>query len=151
MPLYSRSITVPANTPEGTFPETTIALSHGVITRVIFRPRPGHSSLLHLRIFRRRSQIFPHNTDDDLHGDADPVQWNDWYEIFNEPFALTLMAWNDDILYQHTFDIAFAVLPRYAALPFALAKAIGELITTLSPKKLSIPAWLGGKKVNVNG
>lgn len=146
MGLYSRSITVPPNTAEGTFPETVIDLSHGVITEVIFRPRPGHASLLHVRVFHRRHQIFPDNADDDLHGDTFPVQWREWYEMFEKPFTLTIFAWNDDDTYPHTFDIAFAVLPKYAALPFAMAKAIGEMAGSLSPKRISIPSWLGGKK-----
>ena len=133
--LYSRCITVPANTAEGTFPETTIDLSHGVITRVIFRPRPGHSSVLHVRVFHRRHQIFPDNADDDLHGDTFPVEWPEWYEIFEKPFTLTIMSWNDSTRYPHTFDIAFAVLPQWVALPYAFAKAIKDFIDILWPSK----------------
>jgi len=146
MGFYSRSIAVPPNTVEGTFPETVIDLSHGVITRVIFRPRPGHASLLHVRVFHRRHQIFPENADDDLHGDTFPVEWSEWYEMFEKPFTLTIMSWNDDDTYPHTFDIAFATLPKFAALPYALAKTFTEWLATLSPKRISIPSWLGGKK-----
>lgn len=136
MGLYSRSITVPPNTIEGTFPETVIDLSHGVITKVIFRPRPGHSSLLHVRVFHRRHQIFPENADDDLHGDLHRVEWPEWYEMFEKPFTLTIMPWNDSPRYAHTFDIAFAVIPKYAALPFAVARAIGDIFSLLSPKRI---------------
>jgi len=134
--FYSRSITVPANTAEGTFRETTIDLSHGVITGVIFRPRPGHASLLHVRVFHRRHQLFPDNADDDLHGDTFPVQWREWYEMFEKPFTLTIFAWNDDDTYSHTFDIAFEVLPKYAALPFALARAFSNIVSLLSPRRI---------------
>ncbi len=144
--FYSRSLTIPANTAEVNALETVIDLSYGVITEVIFRPRPGHASLLHVRVFHRRHQIFPDNADDDLHGDTFPVQWREWYEMFEKPFTLTIFAWNKDDTYPHTFDIAFAVLPKYAALPFALAKALGEMVNSIAPKRLAIPTWLGGKK-----
>lgn len=134
--FYSRSITVPPNTREGTFPETVIDLSHGVITRVIFRPRPGHASLLHVRVFHRRHQIFPDNADDDLHGDTFPVEWEEWYEMFEKPFTLTIMSWNDSQRYAHTFDIAFEVLPKFAALPYAFARALSDIFSLLSPKRI---------------
>ena len=134
-------MTVAANTSEANAVEETIDLSHGIITRVIFRPRPGHSALLHCRVFHRRHQIFPDNADDDLHGDTFPVEWEEWYEMFEKPFTLTILAWNDDDTYPHTFDIAFAVLPKMAAFPYAIAKAISNLAGILSPRRL----FSGGK------
>ena len=134
--LYSRSMTIPANTPEASAIERDIDLSHGVIVKVIFRPRPGHASLLHCRVFHRRHQIFPDNADDDLHGDTFPVEWPEWKEMFEKPFTLTILAWNDDDTYAHTFDIAFAVLPKYAALPFALGRAFADILSLFSPKRI---------------
>ena len=134
--FYTRSMTVPANTAEANALEQTIDLSHGVITRVIFRPRPGHASLLHVRVFYRRHQIFPDNADDDLHGDTFPVEWEEWVEMFEKPFTLTLFAWNDDDTYPHTFDIAFAMLPKYAALPFAMARVFSDMVSLLSPRRI---------------
>lgn len=134
--FFSRSITIPANTSEANAIETIIDLSHGVITKVIFRPRRGHASLLHCRVFHRRHQIFPENADDDLHGDEFPIEWDEWYEIFEKPFTLTILAWNDDDTYPHTFDIAFAVIPKYAALPFAMAKTIYDLFGAVLPRRI---------------
>ena len=119
---------------------------HGVITKVIFRPRPGHASLLHVKVFHRRHQIFPSSGDDDLHGDTFPVQWDEWYEVPEKPFYLEVVAWNDDDTYPHRFDIAFAVIPKYAVLPFSMMRAIDDLVRALAPKRISIPTWLGGKK-----
>jgi len=134
--FYSRSLTIPPNTTEANALETTIVLAHGVITRVIFRPRPGNASLLHVRVFHRRHQIFPDNANDDLHGDFFPIEWEEWYEMFEKPFTLTIFAWNDSQRYAHAFDIAFAVLPKYAALPFAMAKALADMFRLLSPTRI---------------
>jgi len=129
-------MTVAANTSEANALEETIDLSHGVITRVTFRPRPGHHSLLHVRVFHRRHQIFPDCADDDLHGDTYPLQWEEWYEMFEKPFTLIILAWNDDDIYPHAFDIAFEVMPKFVALPYAFNKAISDLFTMLSPKRI---------------
>ncbi len=134
--FYSYAITVAAKKAEADADEKTVDLSHGVITEVSFRPRPGHASLLHCRVFHRRHQIFPENADDDLHGDAFPIEWREWYEMFEPPHTLTIVAWNDDDTYPHTFDISFAMLPKWVALPYAFAKAISELFSMLSPKRL---------------
>lgn len=133
--FYSKSITIPPNTPEANAVETSVALSHGIVTKVIFRPRPGHAALLHCKVFHRRHQIFPSSGDDDLHGDTFPVEWEEWYEVPEKPFYLEIRAWNDDDTYPHTFDIAFAVLPQWVALPYAIMKAIRDLIDYLWPGK----------------
>ncbi|NVM22283.1 MAG: hypothetical protein HWN68_10950 [Desulfobacterales bacterium] len=134
--FYSKTITVPANTARGAFPDTRIYLMHGVITKVIFRPRPGHHALCHCQVYHRRHQIFPSSSDDDLHGDVFPIEWEEWYEVPEKPFYLEIVAWNDDILYPHTFDIAFACIPRWATVPYAMAKAITEIVGLLSPKRI---------------
>lgn len=134
--FYSLTMAIPPNTRPDAPIERTIALSHGVITKVIFRPRPGHASLLHVKVYHGRHQIFPSSGDDDLHGDKDIIQWEDWYEINMKPFFLTISAWNDSQQYAHTFDIAFAQIPKYAALPFAFLRAISELAGMLSPKRI---------------
>ena len=134
--LYSTTITIPPNTTFANALEERIYLMHGVITKVIFRPRPGHSSLLHCKVFHRRHQIFPSSGDDDLHGDTFPIEWEEWYEVPEKPFYLEIVTWNDSQRYAHTFDIAFAVIPRWATVPFAMAKAITELFSLLSPKRI---------------
>lgn len=144
--LYSVSDTVPANTAMGAHSEIKIALMHGVITKVIFRPRPGHASLLHVKVFHRRHQIFPSSGDDDLHGDSFPIEWDEWYEIKEKPFFLEIVAWNEDDTYPHGYDLAVACIPMYAALPFVMLRLVSDLVAALSPKRIAIPTWLGGKK-----
>jgi len=136
MGFYSYTITVPVGRLLANPVERTVDLSHGVITKVSFRPRPGHTGECHCVVYHRRHQIFPENADDSLHGDTFPIEWEEWYEMFEPPFTLTIKAWNVDPLYPHTFDISFATLPKFAALPYAFAKAIAEVFSLLSPKRI---------------
>lgn len=134
--FYSKSITVAPDTRPDAPDEVTIGLSHGVINKVIFRSRRGQSSLLHVKVFHGRHQVFPASGDDDLHGDGELLEWEEWLEITQKPFFLTISAWNDSQRYAHTFDIGINQIPKYAALPFAIAKAISEMVSTLSPKRI---------------
>ena len=134
--LYSTTITVAPNTTYANAVEERIYLMHGVITKVIFRPRPGHASLLHCKVFHRRHQIFPSSGDDDLHGDTFPVEWEEWYEVPEKPFYLEIVSWNDDDTYSHTFDVYVAILPRKAIVALAIVDAIKSLFSTLSPKRI---------------
>jgi len=136
MGFYSYCITVPVGRLEANPVERTVDLSHGVITKVSFRPRPGHCAELHAVVYHRRHQIFPENADDSLHGDTFPIEWEDWYEMFEPPFTLTIKAWNDDPDYDHTFDISFAMLPKFATLPYAFARTISDVFSLLSPKRI---------------
>ena len=134
--FYSMTMTVPPNTTYLNAIEESIALMHGVIVRVIFRSRPGNASLLHVKVFHNRHQYFPGSGDDDLHSDGEPLQWEEHLEITQKPFYLEIQAWNDDDTYPHTFDIAFAVLPKYAVLPFAFMSIVSNLVAAISPKRI---------------
>lgn len=114
---YDVAITVPKSTTEDTPVETVISVTHGVITRVSFRPRPGHSALCHVRVYYHEHQLWPVSREEDLHGDRDPIEWDDYEEIFTDPYELVVRAWNDDDTYPHTFDLGFALIPEEIAKP----------------------------------
>lgn len=109
--LYSYEITVPANTPVTAPVDTDCQLTKGVITRVSFRPRQFHAGLCHVKVLRGLYQVWPTDPDGDLHGDAFPIEWDEYYELDDEPLTLRIRAWNDDDTYPHTFDISFALQP----------------------------------------
>jgi len=134
--FYSKAITVAANTTKANASETIMKLTHGIITRVSFRPRPGHVGLCHCQVFYHEHQLFPTNPDDDLHGDSWPIEWNEFGELFSEPHDLKIRAWNDDDTYAHTFDISFALLPKWVAIPYAFTKAVSDILSKLNPKNL---------------
>ncbi len=115
--FYSLAVTVPANTTEAAPKETSVKVSHGVVTSVSFRPRPGHSGLCHVRVFYHEHQLWPVSRNEDLHGDTFPIEWNDYEEIFTPPYELMIRSWNEDDTYPHTFDLSFAILPEEVVKP----------------------------------
>jgi len=144
--LFEASITIPKNTASTSPTEAMLRIAHGIVTKMMVRPRPGHAALAHLVILHHEHQIAPSTANMDFSGDTFPIDWEEYYESYQPPYELKLKGWNDDDTYPHTFDVFVAVLPRKAIIAYQIADAIKGLLGTLSPKRISIPTWLGGKK-----
>ena len=134
--LFSASITIPKNTTQAAPTEVILKLAHGIMTKIMVRPRPGHASLAHLVILHHEYQIAPSTENMDLHGDAPPIDWEEYYESYQPPYELKLKGWNTDDTYPHTFDVFVAVLPRKAVLPLAIVDAVRSALGVLNPKRI---------------
>jgi len=134
--LFQASITIPKNTTKAKPTEAILKIAHGIITKIMVRPRPGHAALAHLVILHHEHQIAPSTKGMELHGDAPPIDWEEYYESYQPPYELKLEGWNDDDTYPHTFDVFVAVLPRKAVLALAIVDAIKGIFGMLSPKRI---------------
>ncbi len=134
--LFQASITIPKNTTQASPKKVTLRIAKGIITKFMVRPRPGHAGLAHLVIYHGSHQIAPSTENMDLHGNADPIDWEDYYEFYQPPFQLYLLGWNEDDTYPHTFDVFIAILPRKAILALAVADAFKSLLSLISPKRI---------------
>lgn len=134
--LFQATITIPKNTTSASPEEAILKIAHGIITKIMVRPRPGHAALAHLIILHHEHQIAPSTEGMDLSGDAPPIDWEEYYESYQPPYELKLKGWNEDDTYPHTFDVFVAILPRKAVLALALVDAIKGLFGLLSPKRL---------------
>lgn len=125
--LFEASITIPADT-ASTSPTTEILkIAHGIITKFMVRPRPGHAALAHLVILHHEHQIVPSTEGMDIHGDTSPIDWEEYYESYQPPYELKLKGWNDDDSFPHTFDVFVAILPRKAIIAYQIADALAKL------------------------
>ncbi|MCK9598669.1 MAG: hypothetical protein M0R06_06485 [Sphaerochaeta sp.] len=134
--FYTYEITVPANTAKRSPREDVVKLTAGVITRVSYRPRPGHAALCHCQVLYHEHQITPTNPDGELHGDTFPIESDEFLELDSIPYDLKIVSWNDDDTYDHTFDISFTVLPRAAVFVLALVDFINNLAGIFSPRRI---------------
>jgi len=139
--LFQASITIPKNTTETSPTEAILKIAHGILTKIMVRPRPGHAALAHLIILHHEHQIAPSTENMDLHGDAAPIDWEEYYESYQPPYELKLKGWNEDDTYPHTFDVMVAILPRKAILALAIVDAIKGLFGIFMPKRI----FTGGK------
>jgi len=134
--LFEASITIPKSTAQASPTTETFSIAHGIITKIMVRPRPGHAALAHLVILHHEHQIAPSTEDMSFSGDSWPIDWEEYYESYQPPYELKLKGWNDDDTYQHAFDVFVAILPRKAVLALAVVDAIKSILGTLSPKRI---------------
>jgi len=134
--LFEASIAIPANT-VSTAPTTVILkIAHGIISKIMVRPRPGHAALAHCVIRHHEHQIAPSTEGMDFAGDTFPIDWEEYYESYQPPYELKIQGWNDDDTYEHTFDIFVAVLPRKGIIATAVADAISNILSFLAPRRI---------------
>jgi hypothetical protein len=109
--LFECSITIPKATASTSPTAVILKVSAGVITKVMVRPRPGHSAVAHCVILHHEHQVWPSTETMEMHGDTFPIDWEEHYEIDQPPYELKIEGWNDSTLYSHTFDVYIAMLP----------------------------------------
>lgn len=140
--LFQATITIPANTAKSSPTIEILKIAHGIITEIMVRPRLGHSALAHCTLLHHEHQIAPSTENMDLHGDSDPIDWNEYYESYQPPYELKIKGWNEDDTYEHTFDVFVAVLPRKAILSLAVSDAIERIFALQTVTRVATPLWL---------
>jgi hypothetical protein len=115
--LFEKSITIPITATQANPTTATMGIAHGIITKIMVRPRPGHAGLAHCVILHHEHQIAPSTENMDFAGDTFPIDWEEYYECYQPPYELKIKGWNDDDTYEHTFDIFVAILPQDVVQP----------------------------------
>ena len=134
--LFTWDINIPKNRPFTNPIFQDLYLAHGIITWVSILFPPGCARLAHCTIHHYAKQIFPSVEGQDLSGDTFPIEWNEYYEMYAEPYLLKFTGWNEDDTYPHKITVRFAVLPRKAILALAVVDAIKGILGILSPKRI---------------
>jgi len=134
--LFEASITIPKNTLEASATEVMLPIAHGIISKIMVRPRPGHAALAHCVILSHEHQIAPSSGSMEFHGDTFPIDWEEYYEVYQPPYELKIKGWNEDDTYEHTFDIFVAVLPRKGIIATAVSDALSSILSIFSPKRI---------------
>lgn len=134
--LFQASITITTTKTKAEPQVETMKIAHGIITKVMVRPRPGHGATAELVILHHEHQIAPSTEGMSLHGDAHPIDWEEYYESYQPPYELKLKGWANGSTYSHTFDVFVAVLPRKAILALAVVDAIKGILGLLSPRRI---------------
>jgi len=134
--LYNWIITVPKNTPRTNPIETPLSLAIGIVTWYSVLFPPGCVGLVHAKIFHREFQIVPSKGDQDLSGDNFPIEWTDYYEMYERPADFLARCWNEDDTYDHNVTIRIAVVPRRAIIALAIVDAIKGPLGGPPPKRI---------------
>lgn len=134
--LFEWQIDVASNTTKAIPVEQDLLLAHGIITWVsIFFP-PGCHQMVKCAIFHREHQIFPSRSDEVIAGNASPVEWTEYYEMYQPPYDLKARLWSPNTVYAHTITVRIAVLPRKAIIALALVDSIKGLFGLFMPRRI---------------
>jgi len=134
--LFEASITIQTDDTKADPEVEVMKIAHGIITKIMVRPRPGHAATVELVILHHEHQIAPSTEGMSLHGDAHPIDWEEYYESYQPPYELKLKGWANGSTEPHTFDVMVAILPRKAVLALAIVDAIKGIFGMLSPKRI---------------
>jgi len=134
--IFQASVTIPKSKTKDAPTVVMLGIAHGIISKIMVRPRPGHSGLAHCVILHHEHQIAPSTENMEFHGDTFPIDWEEYYEVYQPPYQLKIKGWNEDDTYEHTFDIFVAILPRKGIIATAVSDALSSVLSFLSPKRI---------------
>lgn len=109
--IFTASPTTPAGTPKTAPLITDLPIIFGTITRVIVWFPPGVSALTHVQILWGSVHLFPSNTQGDLTGGGNLVEWPEDIDIDTQPAHLTIVTWNDDDTFPHQVNVYVVMTP----------------------------------------
>lgn len=110
--FFEYHITVDQETTESDPDELEVTLTLGVIHQVELIPWGYAVDILHARVERFHSPIFPVNLGESVSFAGKPVVGRVYYEIDKRPTTLVIYAWNDSTQYPHSFTVRFWMLPK---------------------------------------
>jgi hypothetical protein len=113
--FYDKALTIPANTLENAPEELEVKLTHGVITHVEVEFPPGCHGMVSTYIRRGLHQVWPTNPDSRFASDGRAIIWEDYYELFDEPFTLTIGGYSLGTTYDHEITFRFEVTDQEIA------------------------------------
>ena len=134
--LFETSITIPITATKASPTVEMLGIAHGIITKIMVRPRPGHHALAHCVILHHEHQIAPSTEGMDITGDSHAIDWEEYYPIDQPPYELKIKGWNDDDTYEHTFDIFVAILDQRNTIGSIIGDAIRSIFSLLSPRRI---------------
>lgn len=129
--LYSKQITISANTSEASPSRSYFKINKGVISNIWITFPAGCAGLVKLRVYHEGHPFLPVNADNYLRGDNYTFVFPVMFEITQEPMLLTVEAWNEDLTYSHTIDVLFLILPKELVLPVGATEGILESLKSL--------------------
>ncbi len=126
--LFSRHITIPANTSQANSINTKVKVSVGYITKIWVTFPAGCIGLAKLRIYNEGHPFLPDEQNEYISGDNYTFDYPVMFPIKEEPMTLTIQTWNEDTAYQHIVQVQMLVLPGKIALPL---EGLGNLVMGL--------------------
>ena len=129
--LYSKHLTIPANTTETAPTRASFKISKGIIYHAWVIFPSGCAGLTKVRVYHEGHPILPVNASDYLKADDYVYDIPLFFEVEDEPYNITFEGWNEDDTYSHTITLMLLVLPKKYVLPVGATEGIMESLKSL--------------------
>ena len=129
--LHSKHITLTKNKTEAEATSTRFTVNQGVIFRVWLTFPPGCAGLVKLRIFHEGHPFLPVDNNAFISGDGFVFEYPVMFEITTPPENITIKAWNEDEVYNHTIDVQFLIIPKAWVQPVGASEGIIAALRSL--------------------
>jgi len=127
--LYTKTLTVPANTPSDAPVETTIVVKHPVVTKLGVHFPSGCVGMVKVAVFYGKLQIWPSKEGEWVSGD-DVTIWDEpFFELPERETTLTLKGYSPGTSYDH--DVTFYTIAQERIVALWM-KGIAKLVDALT-------------------
>jgi len=127
--LYTKTLTVPKNTPTTTPQETTIVIKDPVVTKLGVHFPPGCAGMVSVAVFYGKLQIWPSKEGNWVHGDNITIWDEPFFELPEKETTLTLKGYSPKTSYDH--DITFYIIAHEKVIALWM-KGIAKLVDALT-------------------
>lgn len=110
--FYEYDVAIPANTTALAPLKVDLDLNWGVVEYVGVQIPDGVFGLAHLTLWYGAHQVAPVNERENIKGNNATIEWKENVEMFQEPFYLRAVAWNEDDTYPHTLTVRIVLNDR---------------------------------------
>lgn len=133
--FYDFAISIPAGRPEDDPVEVELNLTHGIIHRVEVEFYPGPRRYVFVRILHHRHQLWPTNIDSAFCTDAYTIAFDEYQELKEAPYNLTVLAYSPAADYPHVVTVRIGILESKGALLLLTAlKGLMKLLRVMGIK-----------------
>jgi len=108
--LFTKSVTIPANTTKANPLVASIPICEGVVKHVWVRWRWGSGNLCGCRIFYESFQIWPISLTQWFVSNVQDMDFDESFEMDGVPHVFRLEAYNEDDTFPHNLTVSFAIL-----------------------------------------
>jgi len=127
--IYTKAITVPANTPENNRQRNYLKVSAGVLHEIEFHFPPGCENLVKTQLFLGGHPLFPSTEGQYIAGDTFPIRFKDYVKLNAGANILSFLTFNEDEFYPHTIRIRISILRDKDLAKLSSLAALGAAIT----------------------
>ena len=129
--LHAKHITLTHGATEATLTRTQFGINRGVIYRIWIHFPPGCAGLVKLRIYHQGHPFLPVEEDAYIKGDSYVFEFPIMFEILEPPEQITIDAWNEDDVYDHSIDVSFLIIPKEWIQPVGAYEGIIAALSSL--------------------